>query len=413
MLFNKSFLAKFLTLASNMGNIFSLIGTTLSLKNQNANTTFSGPTTGAAAAPTFRALVSADIPSHNQNANTVIIPDGIGTPTYDDVQDFLNTTRSAGRLKGGDVTKGTGATVSITALDGMIFTGNTLGTSPLIYFKKSAQTSITPTGLTDGAVNWIYIDYDGGSLTYKATTDRTTIDNYTMFTVARVWVSGATLEVQQSGHSLYNKDRRSHNRLISKYSGMDHVSGATITAHATALRLSCDAGSWYVANTAFTTGAADTFEVWYKSGSATWVESSALTLFSAIFNGAAATVYTSYQNGNSIGSLGANKYGVYWVFICPEGNLYIVLGTASYSNIGGAQAATVPSALPPYCVNWGRLIGRIICQNGAAAFYSVESVWATSFTLSAATDHSSLANLSADDHTHYMTQPRALRMTLF
>jgi len=36
---------------------------TFSLTNQNANTIFSGPATGSAAAPTFRALVAADIPS--------------------------------------------------------------------------------------------------------------------------------------------------------------------------------------------------------------------------------------------------------------------------------------------------------------------------------------------------------------
>ena len=33
------------------------------LASQSANTVFSGPTTGAAAAPTFRALVAADIPA--------------------------------------------------------------------------------------------------------------------------------------------------------------------------------------------------------------------------------------------------------------------------------------------------------------------------------------------------------------
>jgi hypothetical protein len=290
------------------------------------------------------------------------------------------------------------ASVDITPLDGMIFTGNTLGTSPLIYFKKAAQTSITPTGLTDGAVNWIYIDYDSGSLTYKATTDRTTIDNYTMFTVGRVWVLGTTLEVQSTGHNLYNKDRRSHNRLILKYSNMDHVSGAVLSAltvgGASGQGIQTDAGSWYTANTPFTTAAKTAFQVWYKSGSATWVESGSIDTFDDIFNGAAATVFTSYQNGNSIGTLSGSKYGTYWVFICPEGDLYVVLGTGDYANIGAAQAASVPSSLPPYLVNWGKLIGRVICQKSAATFHSVETVWATSFTLSAAVDHSSLANLT-------------------
>jgi hypothetical protein len=53
------------------GAIFSVSGSpvttsgtlTLSLLTQSANTVFAGPTTGSAAAPTFRALVAADIPS--------------------------------------------------------------------------------------------------------------------------------------------------------------------------------------------------------------------------------------------------------------------------------------------------------------------------------------------------------------
>ena len=355
------------------------------------------------------------VPAHNQNASTIIIPNGLGTPTYDDLQDFINITRSAGRLTGGAVSKGTGATISITAMDGMIFTGSTLGTSPLIYFKMPQQTDILGTGaapnLIDNSVNWIYIDYAAGTPVYKATVDRTTINDYTMFAVGRAWVSGAIVEVQASGHSLYNRDRRAHNRLILKYGGMDRVSGATITPHATPLRLACDAGSWYVANTPFTTAAVDTFQVWYKTGGGAWTESASLTLFSDVFDGGTSKVYERYQNGTSLGTLSGSKYGVYWIFMCPEGDLYVVLGTSDYANVGAAQAATVPASLPPYLVNWGRLIGRVICQKTAAALYSVESVWATTFTQSAAVDHASLANLAYATSGHTGFVPTANGVT--
>jgi hypothetical protein len=346
---------------------------------------------------------------------SVIIPGGIGTPTYDDMQDWLRMTRSSGRLTGGAVSAYVSpptadGKVSITAMEGMIFTTNALG-GTYIYFKQAAGT-VDLTGLTDNTVYWIYFDWNSGTPQYAATATRSNIHEYDQFSVARVWRSGNTVEVQATGHSLYNKDRRSHNRLILKYGNMDRVSGGVISAHATPLRLSCDAGSWYVANTPFTTGAADTFEVWYKSGSATWVLSSEMTLFSDIFNGAAATTYETYQNGNSLAALGANKYGVYWIFLCPEGDLYVLLGTATYANVGAAQAATVPSTLPPYLVNWGRLVGRVIVKNAAAAFYSVESSFSTQFTLSAATDHSSLANLSANDHTQYLLRANDVGATV-
>jgi hypothetical protein len=47
--------------------------------------------------------------------------------------------------------------------------------------------------------------------------------------------------------------------------------------------------------------------------------------------------------------------------------------------------------------NWGGLIGRVITKKGTVPLYSVESAFSTQFTLSAAVDHASLANLTAAD----------------
>jgi hypothetical protein len=341
----------------------------------------------------------------NFTTPNIVIPGGVGSPTYDDMQDFLRMTRSAGRITGGTVTAylappTADGKVSITAMEGMIFTTNALG-GDYIYFKQAAG-SVDLTGLADNTVYWIYFDWNGGAPRYVATATRSTINEYNQFTVGRVWRSGNSVEVIATGHNLYDKDRRSHNRLILKYGNMDHSSGGVLSQHATALRIQTDAGYWYVANKDFTTPAANTFFVWYRTEGGAWTKSAALTLFSDVFDGGTSKVYEQYQNGTSLGALTANKYGVYWVFLCPEGNLYVVLGTAAYSNIGAAQAAAVPASLPPYCINWARLIGKVICKNTAAALYSVETIFATSFVMSAATDHSSLANLSADDHPQYI-----------
>ena len=386
------------TLDANADTLLSLSTQELGLDTQTANLALMGPTTGAAAVTTFR----------SPQAKDIVIPGGVGTPTYDDIQDWLRTTRSAGRLTDGagiitayEVPETPDGKVSISEMDGMIFTTNELG-GAYIFFKQDA-TLLDLTGLADNTVYWIYFDWNAGTPQYAATATRTNIHEYDQFTVGRVWRSGNTVEIMQSGHSLYDKDRRAHNRLILKYGNMDRVSGAVLSAHATALRLSCTAGAWYVANTPFTTDAADTFYVLYKTGGGAWTKSSELTLFSAVFDGGSSTVYETYQNGTSLAALTANFYGVYWIFLCPEGDLYVVLGTNKYANIGLAQAATVPTALPPYCVNWGRLIGRVIVKNAAAAFYSVESSFATQFTLSAVTDHESLGWLlggASLDHYH-------------
>jgi hypothetical protein len=284
---------------------------------------------------------------HTQNASTILIPNGYGTPTYDDMQDFLQETRSAGKITGGALSAYVApptadGIVVISEMEGMVFTTNALG-GDYIFFKQAAGT-VDLTGLADNTVYWIYYDYNGGSPQYVATSDRTAIHLYDQFAVGRCWRSGNTVEVQSTGHNLYNKDRRAHDRLILKYGNMDRVSGAVISKHATALRLQAGAGSWYVANQAHTTDAKDTFKVWYKTGGGDWTLSSELTLWSDIFDGGTSTVYNSYQNGTSLGTL--SQYGVYWIYMCPEQTdpLYVVMGDANYANIGAAQAASIPAS---------------------------------------------------------------------
>jgi hypothetical protein len=356
---------------------------------------------------------------HTQNASTIIIPTGIGTSTYDDLQDYLNLAQASGRLTGGVLTAHAGpdGTLDISEMEGMIHTANTLG-SPLIYFKKAAVASIS---LTDNAVNFIWITYTapGGvpTLTYSANAARPT-DDYNVFVVGRAWRSGNTVEPITTGQNIYNMWGRQHDRLMTKYGNMDRASGAVISAHATPLRLQADAGVWFFANARIDTAAVDKFHVWYKTGGGAWTESAELTLFSDVFDGGTSKVYENYQNGTSLGALGANAYGVYWIFICPRGEMYAVLGTSSYSNIGNAQAATIPASLPPYCVNWARLVGRVIIKKTAAAFYSVESVWTTTFTLSTVVDHASTSNLdyASSGHTGFeasgIKYPFEARLTL-
>ena len=345
--------------------------------------------------------------AHDQNANTIIIPSGMGTPTYDDVQDFLNLGQSSGRLTGGALTAHAGpdGTLDISAMEGMIHTANTLG-SPLIYFKKAAVASLA---LTDNAVNYIIITYTAPlgvpTLTYSTSATRPADNTYNAFVVGRVWRATNNVEPITTGQNIYDMYGRQQDRLLTKYGAMDHASGGIISAHATALRLTCTAGVWYFGNSRIDTPSVghvgDKFYVWYKTGGGAWTESGLLTLFSEVFNGGGGNkVYETYQNGTSLGALTANFYGVYWIFTCPEGDLYVVLGDNKYANIGAAQAASVPASLPPYCVNWARLIGRVIIKNSAAAFYSVESVFITQFQLSAATDHASLFNLAWASSAH-------------
>lgn len=67
---------------------------TTSLDNQSAATVFAGPTTGAAAAPTFRALASTDLPIATASVNGVVQPGTGLSVTASGVLNHSNTTAS-------------------------------------------------------------------------------------------------------------------------------------------------------------------------------------------------------------------------------------------------------------------------------------------------------------------------------
>lgn len=98
--------------------IFSLTGSPITdsgtfavtLATQNANTVFAGPTTGSAAAPTFRPLVAADIPSQSGRLIGVQIftSSGTYTPTTG-TNSIIVELQAPGGASGGAIATGTNA----------------------------------------------------------------------------------------------------------------------------------------------------------------------------------------------------------------------------------------------------------------------------------------------------------------
>lgn len=102
---------------------------TLNLINQNANTVLAGPTTGAAAAPSFRSLVAADIPALPYVTSTL--------PSADIFVGNVSNVATAVALSGDGTLSNTGA-LTVSSISGAVATSNA---TPNTIAKRDANAS--------------------------------------------------------------------------------------------------------------------------------------------------------------------------------------------------------------------------------------------------------------------------------
>jgi hypothetical protein len=143
-------------------------------------------------------------------------------------------------------------------------------------------------------------------------------------------------------------------------------------------------------------------KILYHDGSAQWEwEADVRTPYKAV----AGTL--QFNNGTTLTAVDNNKYANYWVFITPDVDnpVNIVIGTAQYTTLALARAATLPS-LGSLGTAENKLIYKITYQNnGGTPDYIEATDYRSSSNLPStnyvATDHGSLAGLSDDDHAQY------------
>ena len=109
----------------------------IGLNTQSANTVFAGPTTGAAAAPSFRSIVLADLPALSANtvlgALTATTPSGLSLPSCSSASSALTWTTGTGfgcntiSSGSGTVTSGTAGQAAVYASTGTTVSGVTIG----------------------------------------------------------------------------------------------------------------------------------------------------------------------------------------------------------------------------------------------------------------------------------------------
>lgn len=316
----------------------------------------------------------------------------IGTATYDDVQDWINSTQSAGYVSGGLITAHAPAdgSVDISAVKGFLKTTDSeIGVTQSFDLAGTASFA-----LTDGETNYIYVDFVSGPR-FQVTTTRSNVEMNRQFTLGRVYRDGTVTHIIQSGVQLPNFLREEHERVFAVH-GFQQASGGAISEVGLRFLLST-AGVFYlgrnkIETTGVDTSGAATFTRHYHNA-AGWVSDAQSQICAAAWQ---------YDTGVALANIAVSRYGVFWVFIHFDSDLHVVVGRGSYK-LAEAQGAMVP-ALPDAVNDFSILAAKVIIEQGGANFYSVESAYPLRFGPSGAFDHNDLGNIqggAADDYYHF------------
>ena len=409
---------------------YNTIGAQGSFGVQNANYVYAGPTSGAAAIPTFRALTAADVPSLSGTylplaggtmlgtinlpaSTTTLIPlhfaqGTMPSPTTDGDMWFDNNgmyiqnlsaihqldadANAVGALSSTTITDNGNGTINASAIEVFIYAASGWQGN---YMRRTVPAA-GPFTLTDQSQNFLYVTYNGGSPIFQITASATTVNSSNNILCATMWRDGTDIHHESVNWGLATATRL-NDRLINiqrytRSSGL--VLGETSTpANNT---ITCTAGLvWYgikAFSEAVQSSASSNVDFYYHSGG-NWAHSTVST-----YN------VTQYDDGTNLQTLANSHYTVNWVYRFINGDalpkLAYHLGSNDYPTVAAAAGASEP-APPPVLTQMAILIGRIIVAKNGTTASQIDSAFSTVFAGTAITDHNNLAGLQGGASASY------------
>ena len=312
----------------------------------------------------------------------------------DDLTNLIDSVFSPGKISGGVITDNGDGTVKVGAGLGMArTTDNETTTMRFIAWAEDASVD-----LTDNTLNYIIVDYNSGTPSVSAVTALTSINTTTQFPIGVVFRDGNDAEILEDGIYLPNYRARSWSRLAHR--GIERMSGGSISASST-MGFGLTATIVYYADTEVDNDMKHVdgnspMTVYYRNGGTGWTASTSHRIRSTVYD----------NNSGTPAALTSNRYSVYFIFECLEGEIYAVMGQGDYT-LTQAQQAQLPAILPNYLTQFAYPYGKIITQKSAAVFTEIENNVSQNFVLAGATDHNGLSGLqggSANDYYHLLTK---------
>lgn len=307
----------------------------------------------------------------------------LGTPTYNNVQDWFITTQSAGKISGGEITDNGDGTVSVSAGTGFIKTTDS-DTGDLLSFDWSANNSVS---LTDNDTNYIYVAYNGGSPIIQTATSIPS-DRNTNVMLGLVYKEGTDLYIVTAGQEMANYNKKTLWKDIDVNGKFQYVSGLKISESGTR-NIAISSGYIYTGLTkqsysAFDSSGSDTFATFYRDGAGGWTKTTGQTQVDNQY----------YDDGSgTLASLSPNSYTCRYVYMDIKGNVYVLYGQAQYARLADAIEEDVPSSIPKILKDISLLLGKIIIKQGQTNFELVTSAFTSPVAYETVRDHDDLGGL--------------------
>lgn len=314
------------------------------------------------------------------SAADVSIALGGGSPTVDQMQEYIDNTGSSGFFLGGNLSDGGSGTVDVDAGEGFIRTTDDPN-AQLQSFKWNASSGIA---VTDNTTQYIYVDNSGtislSTNEFLEAPNKIKIGVVTdeAGSTVHTFQLGVRLEdgVGAAGRFLRRVfGIQRNNRLGGLILGQSGDANRDVTM--TSGQLEWGRTSYPIAS--FNTAGADTFFTYSESG----LESSNATQFPN----------TQYDNSGTLTEMNNNRWANLYFFLEPDDHLIMIYGRAQYVTEAQAENEGVPSTnLPSRVSETSILVGRFTFKKSADTA-TISSAFETLFANAGVTSHNNLANL--------------------
>lgn len=314
----------------------------------------------------------------------------IGIPDHlSNLQAWLNHIYSSGRVNGLELTDNLDGTINIAAGEAVMRAID----DPHTTLYSVIVDGISNLALTDNQTNFVYAEYDAVTPFIAVTLNPGDINLTTRVPLYVIVREGGHLSLYDVGEDSVDSNASLRKRFFytEKFVRAD---GGSIIYDAGTLHIGCTAGEFYFGLTSFTfnafdTTGADVFE-YFSLINGAWVKTDESAVSNAEYND------ISIGGSEALVAIGSNKYAVHWVYLIgatTNPHFVIVYSQDFYANLSAAEAAGVPSNVPPSVEGLGILLGRVIVREGVADIVLTESAFTQVFTSSQATSHNDLASL--------------------